>query len=36
MSNPLPNNFFLKGIWEPLVSESDINDLIIVGKYLRN
>jgi len=32
MSNSLPNNIFLKGIWGPLVSECDINDTIIVGK----
>src|SRR3990172_3608164 len=32
MSNSLPNNIFLNGIWEPLVSECDINDPIIVGE----
>lgn len=32
MSNSLPNNMFLKGIWEPLVSECDINDLMVIGK----
>lgn len=31
MRNPLPNNKFLKGIWEPLIFECDINDPIIVG-----
>lgn len=32
MSNSLPKNVFLQGIWEPLVSEYDINDLIVVGE----
>jgi carotenoid cleavage dioxygenase len=32
MSNSLPNNVFLKGIWEPLISECDINDPIVVGE----
>lgn len=32
MSNSLPNNIFLKNIWEPLVSECDINDPIVVGE----
>jgi len=31
-NNSLPNNIFLKGIWEPLETEYDINDLIVVGK----
>ena len=32
MSNLLPNNIFLRGIWEPLVFECDINDVKILGK----
>lgn len=32
MSKPLPNNIFLKGIWEPLSQECDINDPIVRGK----
>jgi carotenoid cleavage dioxygenase len=31
MSKSFPNNMFLKGLWEPLVSECDINDPIIIG-----
>lgn len=32
MANSFPNNAFLKGIWEPLVFECDINDPIIKGE----
>lgn len=32
MSKPLPNNFFLKGIWEPLSLECNIHDAIVIGK----
>ena len=32
MSKPLPNNIFLRGIWEPLPFECDINDPIVIGE----
>ncbi len=31
MSNNLPNNMFLQGIWEPLVAECDIHDPMVIG-----
>lgn len=31
MSNLLPNNIFLKDIWEPINFECDINDAIVIG-----
>jgi carotenoid cleavage dioxygenase-like enzyme len=32
MSNPLPNNMFLKHIWEPIGFECDLNDAVVIGK----
>src|SRR5690349_9742041 len=35
MSNPLPNNVFLKGIWAPLRFECDVDDPVVIGDILK-
>jgi carotenoid cleavage dioxygenase-like enzyme len=32
MNKPFPDNVFLRGIWEPLRTEYDINEPIVIGK----